>query len=576
MLTRDFTQLSREFDLAVIGGGITGIAVAREAAHRGLSVVCVEKNDWGWATSAATSKLLHGGLRYLKNYEFGIVRESLRERRISGCAAPNLVRPLRFLVPIYAKRKPKNWEMHAALTIYDWLGYDRNRGVAEDKRLPPYKKISREELLAEEPDIESKDLIGGFVYYDYQSIHPERLSIAWALTGARDGALMLNHCELTDFDIADAPKGGRRIRAAQVRDTIDGTNHELRAKLFVNASGPWMDRLLALAEPQGEKHVVRSTGIHLITEPLFADKHPRDHAVFINGSRNDFLILPWRGRSLIGPTDLSYQGSPDDALPREEEIDGLRSDLRENLPAHTFERLRLRHAITGVRPLAADGADPEKGTRGLSRRSEVYDHAPKLAGLLSVAGGKWTTSRALGAQVVDHALRKTELRGSPARRNRSRSHREAFVDAPGFAESAEEYRAFALREYAAPGISQAVHDHLITCYGVRHREVLALVQQDATLAERILPEGSDSPADPCLDILAQVDYAVQHEGALTLEDLVRRRLVIGTYGDPGETALAKIAGRAAVLLDWNEQRTRMEIEDVRDFYRKSLAGVKNS
>lgn len=310
MLTRDFTKLAHEFDLAVIGGGVTGIAVAREAAHRGLSVVCVEKNDWGWATSAATSKLLHGGLRYLKNYEFGIVRESLRERRIAGCAAPNLVRPLRFLVPIYAGRKPKNWEMHAALTIYDWLGYDRNRCVAEDKRLPPYKKISREQLLAEEPDIERRDLVGGFVYYDYQSLHPERLIVTWALTAARDGALMLNHCELTNFDVIET-NGGRRIRGAQLRDSLSGAAYELTAKLFVNASGPWMDRILGLAEPQNQKrHVVRSTGIHLITDPLFADGRPRDHAVFINGSRNDFLILPWSGRTLIGPTDLCTPAVP--------------------------------------------------------------------------------------------------------------------------------------------------------------------------------------------------------------------------------------------------------------------------
>ncbi len=602
-IARDIEGLKQngEFDVVVIGGGVTGVAIAREAAGRGLRTACFEKNDFGCATSAATSKLLHGGLRYLANLEFGIVRESLVERRILGCAAPHLVRPLKFLVPIYAGEKPTRLEMKIALLLYEGLGFDRNRGVAEDKYLPRHSWLSREDVLRLEPGVHSRGMSGGelkgaYVYYDYQSVYPERLLLDWALTGEAQGAQYFNHCEVVELKRADNGGDGQagdhrseRIASATVRDTLGGESFAVRSRLFINASGPYMDFVLQLADFESPP-IQRSTGVHLITDPLFDPK--KDHTVFIKGRRNDqFLILPWQGRSLIGPTDVPYADHPDRLVARDEEIDALAADLEAALPDGVFRRDMIRHVITGIRPLvqivpqtggpgsAARGAG--SGTRAISRKSEIYDHAPVLQGLLSVGGGKWTTSRALAAQVLPVAEKKLNdfdknaaKHGGPetARRSRQKtkfdSRRDAFVSAPGFGESAQEYAAFAVREFATTGVPENVHRHLITIYGTRHTEVLDLVREQPGLAQRI---AQDSDSD-CLDIFAQLDYAVHNESARSLDDLVRRRLTLGMLERPGDRVLESIAAHAAVLLDWDAARIRQEIENLARFYPIPIGG----
>ena len=574
----------------MIGGGVTGVAIAREAAVRGFSVCCLEKNDFGCATSAATSKLLHGGLRYLANFEFGIVRESLRERRILGCAAPHLVRPLKFLVPIYAGEKPTRLEMKIALVLYDLLAFDRNRGVAEDKRLPGHSWLSRSQVLRLEPGVNSRGVSGGelkgaYVYYDYQSVFPERLLLDWALTGAQAGAHFLNHCEVIDLkddggaenSVATTGEKTKTITAARVRDTLTGAESDVRGRLFINASGPYMDYVLRLANFESPP-IKRSTGVHLITDPLFAPE--KDHTVFVKGRRNDqFLILPWQGRSLIGPTDEPFDGHPDEVTPRASEVDALVADLEAALPPGVFHRDMIRHVITGIRPLvsfetdasasqsgAQSGKRPQSATRAISRKSEIYDHAPALKGVLSVGGGKWTTSRALGVHVVDAAARKLRVNrptvSVATRKPRANTTNAAFASAPGFGESAEEYAAFAVREYQTPGVPESVHRHLITMYGTRHAGVLELVRATPRLAERI------SMRPNCLDIFAQLDFAVRMESALTLDDLLRRRLSLGMFGRPERAEVEAVANHAAPLLDWDAERTRAEIELIARFYRE--------
>lgn len=581
-LSRDLNRLEQEeFDITVIGGGVTGVAITREAAARGYRVCCLEKNDFGCATSAATSKLLHGGLRYLANLEFGIVRESLRERRILGCAAPHLVRPLKFLVPIYAGEKPTRAEMKIALILYDMLGYDRNRGVAEDKRLPAHSWLNREELLKLEPGINSRGVSGGelkgaYIYYDYQSMFPERLLLDWALTGEAAGAAYYNHCEVIELRSAldqATPSGSRDITSARIRDTITDREFTVRSRLFINASGPYMDYVLKLADFESPP-IQRSTGVHLITDPLFPPE--KDHTVFIKGRRNDqFLILPWQGMSLIGPTDVPYSDHPDQVTARAEEIEGLSADLEAALPPGVFRRDMIRHVITGIRPLVSlenktkgPGSGGGSSTRAISRKSEIYDHAPELNGLLSVGGGKWTTSRALGEHVVAVAAKKlraadsqTRAKTSQTARNKTRDTRaQAFISAPGFGESTQEYANFALREFATSGIPETVHRHLILVYGTRHTEVLDLVRENSELGVRI------SDRSERFDIFAQLNYAIRCESALTLDDLVRRRLPMGTLELPTDSELKAIARHVAPLLRWDAARIDIEIERLRRYY----------
>lgn len=558
-LTRDLKALNQEFDLVVIGGGITGVAVAREAAARGLKTCVLEKNDFGWATSAATSKLLHGGLRYLENYEFSLVRESLAERRILGCAAPHLVKPLGFILPIYKGAKPGRFIFQLGLIFYDLLSYDRNWKVPADKRVPRHRWLNPEELRKLEPTIDPKDLQGGFIYYDYQSLHPERLTLDWVLTGAKAGALYYNHMEVRDFELErETDSDRKRVRAVKVRDTIGGKEYKVRGRVFVNATGPWMDLVLGKVEEKPETSLSRSTGIHFLTEPFL-----NGHAVlFKTKTGRHFFALPWDRFALIGPTDVPYKDDPDQVAPRAEEIEQLYTDVHETLHEAPLTRKGIHLIFTGIRPLIFSG----KSTYRASRKSEIYDHtASGFDGFLSVAGGKWTTSRRLGEDMVKRVLAEPELAGFQAKK--ADTSRQAFVGSPGFAVSAEEYMARSLRENAHPKIPEDVLRHLITMYGVRHTDILARVKKDPALAARV----SKTPGE--LDILAQIDEAVEVEGALTLEDLLRRRLAIGTYGPPNKAALAACATRMAKLLKWSPAQKQKELRAVDEFYKKSLAGL---
>jgi glycerol-3-phosphate dehydrogenase len=406
------------------------------------------------------------------------------------------------------------------------------------------------------------ELQGGFVYYDYQSLFPERLLLDWALTATGQGAILLNHCELTGVEYHAEPT--KRVAAVVVRDLLTDTDHKISTGLLINASGPYMDLVPGLADVAGP-HLTRAAGIHLITDPLFPSG--QNHSIIVSARRNhSFLILPWQGRALIGPTDQPYEGHPDALVPRAAEVDLLVADLKEALPPGVFRRDMIRHVITGIRPLVSSGAPAAGGstTRGLSRKSEIFDHAPAVRGLLSVGGGKWTTSRALGERVIKIARKQLK---SPGRHAKVDTARDALAGAPGFAESAQEYAAFALREYATPGIPDPVHRHLITMYGTRHSLVLELARDTPALAARI------SERSHCLDILAQVDFAIQNESAANLDDIVRRRLSIGMFGEPAADELATIAERAADLLGWDAERRRLEIAAVHKIFRAAMAAL---
>ncbi len=544
IIRRDSSGLREDYDVVVIGGGITGAAVAREAAVRNLRVCLLEKNDFGWSTSAATSKLLHGGLRYLENYEFGIVRESLSERRVLGCAAGHLSTPLPFLLPIY-KGKGR-FTLRVGLFLYDLLSFDRNRGVPEDKKIPAHRWLSKEELLREEPRLSPDGLTGGFKYYDLQSLYPDRLTLAFVKSAVESGARVFNHTEVVGFETI--PEGnGRRIRAAKVKDAITGKTAAVQGRVFVNASGPWLDIVLGLVEEKPMAHLQRSKGIHILTKPLL------DKAVgFKTRAGGHFLTLPWQGSSLIGPTDTQYLDHPDKLAPTADDIRELVEDVNASIPGRPLKPEMIEHVIIGIRPLIASG----KSTYRASRKSEMFDHAEEnVFGMISVAGGKWTTSRRLGEDVVRHLLEKAELSGFALREVDTAVL--PLYGSPGFATSATAYADFAVMEFRIPEISEDVHRHLVTLYGTEHTEIIELVKRNKSLAKRI----SKNPNR--LDIAAQAVYAAENECALTLSDILCRRLSVGMFGVPDATAVKLAADRAAEALGWDAKRKRREISELK-------------
>jgi glycerol-3-phosphate dehydrogenase len=524
---------NEEFDIHVIGGGATGACIARDAALRGLSVALTEKNDFAHATSAHNSKLVHGGLRYLRNFELGLVRESLRERRIWQRIAPHLVRPLPFLVPITGGGRAT---LAAGLTLYDLLSFDRGWLDDPEQRLSGHRWFAHDVALTREPALDAPNFAGAFLYYDAQMYAPERLALECLLDAAEHGAAIANHVEAEGLTLR-----GAKVEAASLRCTETDARFDVRAKLTIVAAGPWADLFLNHALGNQSHKLMRSKGIHLIVPAI-----TRHDALTVATPHGHFFVLPWRGFSILGTTDTAFNGSPDSVGVSEADIAGFLSFVNAHLPEAHLKREDVRHFYAGLRPLVDDGSHD---TYGASRRAELIDHQKldNVDGLLSAIGGKWTTSRDLAEQVVDKALGKL---GRP-----KRAATTATQPLPG----GRIGRLADFRTRYAPG-----RDHLARLYGARLDKVTALAKDIPELATQLSPSG---------DIGAQVLFAIREEMALTLEDVVMRRTGIGQLGAPDEQTLAFTASLMAGELGWSEARKETEIASLAPNFRATGEGA---
>jgi glycerol-3-phosphate dehydrogenase len=543
IISRNFRLLKEHYDTVIIGGGITGLSVARESAARGLKTLLLEKNDFGWFTSAATTKLIHGGLRYLENLEFGLVRESLKERRIMGQSAPHLIRPLPIILPIYDYSRPGGFMLSIGLTLYNLLSYDRNRSVPEELRIPAAHRISKRDILHFAPCLRDEGLKGGFVFYDYQSLRPERLALSFLKSAVHGGCAAFNHTVVENFIVNDSSER-RAITGLHVTDLLTGKKYTVTGRVFINCTGPYLDLLLEKLQKNPDARLQRSQGLHLLTEPVcggYAVLHR-------NREGRHFFVLPYMGASLIGPTDTPYGGLPDDLFPLYDDALNLLKDVNDFL-SHPIGESEVRSVLAGIRPLVSSG----KSTYRTSRKSEIYDHTESgIDGLYSVAGGKWTTSRALGESVMKQVIRH-HFAHAPL--SRFRSDREPLYGSPGFAVSSEDYILNSLKERAIPGIDVGTHRHLIDLYGTEHTEILKMILKNPSLGKKLDPISGD--------LIAQIHFAVQNESACTLSDVLNRRLAIGTTGVPSDASIRMAAGVMAELLGWDRDRKGSEIRDFR-------------
>lgn len=524
---RDLERLStQEFDIHVIGGGATGACIARDAALRGLSVALTEKNDFAHATSAHNSKLVHGGLRYLRNFELGLVRESLKERRIWQRIAPHLVRPLPFLVPIAGGGRAT---LAAGLALYDLLSFDRGWLDDPEQRLPGHRWFRRGDALKREPSLEAPGFSGAFLYYDAQMYAPERLALECLLDAADHGAAIANHVEAVSLT-----RRNGRVEGANLRCALTDVRFDVRAKLTIVAAGPWADLFLNRALGNQSHKLMRSKGIHVVVPAI-----TRDDALTVATPHGHFFVLPWRGYSLLGTTDTQFNGSPDSVGVSEADIAGFLSFVNAHLPAAKLKREDVCYFYAGLRPLVDDGS---RDTYGASRRAELIDHqkVDNVGGLMSAIGGKWTTSRHLAAQVVDKALEKL---GKP-----KQAATTATTPLPGG-------RIGSLADFRQTYPPE--RDHLARLYGARLDRLMALTKDAPELATTLSPSG---------DIAAQVLFAIREEMALTLEDVVMRRTGIGQLGMPGSNVLNVVASIMAVALGWSETRKQAELASLTPYF----------
>jgi glycerol-3-phosphate dehydrogenase len=492
-MKRDVTALQHPvFDLLILGGGITGAGVALDAALRGLRVALIDKGDLASGTSSASSKLIHGGLRYLEHGEIRLVYEALHERRRLLHNAPHQVRPLRFVLPFYRGARVPRWKWRLGLTLYDLLAGTGN--------LARSRTISVAQLRREFPSLHTSGLIGAASYFDAQ-MEDVRLCIDVLRTAAKQGAIVANYVEAVAFVRTNGHVGG--VRAV---DHLTGTETGITARVVLNATGPWGDAVRRLAGDDVEPLMQPTKGVHVVApgrglSDAFLLLHPRDGRVF--------FVIPWLGKTLLGTTDTECDDSPDRVAVTDADIAYLLEGHNHffNPPLHANE---LLGSFVGLRPLLRSRPNEP------SARSREFQLVTSPSGLLTVAGGKYTTFRHMAEVITDAVVQRLGLR----RRCRTRDfHLDGAPETPWTA-----FETLALRRLQGTySLDEMVSRHLLQRYGRRAEEIAILTKRDPVLGQRVLP---DEP-----DLLAEFLYQREHEMAVSPADFLLRRTRLGLF-DP--------------------------------------------
>ncbi|GGO19771.1 glycerol-3-phosphate dehydrogenase [Microbispora rosea subsp. aerata] len=527
-----------EFDVLVVGGGVVGAGVALDAVSRGLSVALVEARDLAAGTSSRSSKLIHGGLRYLERLDFRLVREALRERGLLVTRlAPHLVRPVPFLFPL----RHRVWErgyVGAGVLLYDTLGGAR--------ALPRHRQLSHSRALREAPGLRGDALVGAIQYYDAQ-VDDARFTMMVARTAMQYGACVTTRTKVTGF-----LRDGRRVTGAVVRDLESGAEIRVRARQVINATGVWTDEIqrLAGASPgsRGSVTVQASKGVHLVVP---RERIRLDTGLILRTEKSVLFVIPWGPHWIVGTTDTPWNLDKVEPAPTRADIDYILEHVNAVL------RTPLTHddvegVYAGLRPLLGTPGSGSSETVKLSREHAVIRPEP---GLVIVAGGKYTTYRVMAKDAVDVAVAGLG-RKVPA----SVTDRVPVLGAAGFEALRNNRRRLADRA----GLPVARVDHLLGRYGSCVEEVLALIEGDPRLGEPI--PGAEGY------LAAEAVYAVTHEGALHLEDvLVRRTRVFIEERDRGLAAAPEVAALIAPVLGWDDDRVRAEIDAYRAEVEADLA-----
>lgn len=512
------------FDIAVIGGGIIGAGIARDAALRGLRVVLFEKRDFGSGTTAGSTRLIHGGLRYLQLLDFRLVRMDLRERETLLRIAPHLVKPLEFIVPFYRSSFFYRWKMKFGMTIYDLLSYD--------KSLPRHRFLTPAELKKIEPNLRQQGLQGAAVYFDAQANSPERLCLENIIDAHEHGAQTFSYAEVTG-----ALRSGDAINGLRVRDLLSDDRAEvsIKSRLVINASGAWFDRVAGrLTDDDGPTQIRTTKGIHITCPPV------TNRAIVVFSAVDDRLmfVIPWLGYSWIGTTDTDYTGDPATAHATFADVEYVSRSVTPYFP--TLDTTHIYFGNAGVRALVK-----EEGSESSVSRSHRIAHGRAGAeNLISVLGGKITGYRAIAEEAVDAVCAKLKVNAVSST---------AVTALPG---ARPEAQAPAI---SSSGLSDETVTHLSNLYGNRASEVIKLAAASEHLREPL------SPYAP--DVAAQVVFAARTEQCMRLVDFLLRRTLLGFSQDQGQSAAAQVASLLAQEHQWSPARTNEE----RKLYHEHIA-----
>lgn len=521
------TAESGRYDLIVIGAGVNGAAIAREAALSGLHVLLLEQSDIGSGTSAASTRLIHGGLRYLEHAELGLVRESLAERERLLETAPHLVAPLELMLPLYSKARRKPWQIRAGMWLYDLLSFD--------KSVPGHRMLDRAAIHERLPSLTSEGLLGGAAYFDAQVTYPERLVLENVVDAVGAGAELKTHTRATGVRVEQG-----RVRGVEWQG--DSAAGFAAAELVVNASGPWVDTVLG---SRPEARLIGGTkGSHLVVEPFSGAPSVAVYSEAQSDGR-PFFVIPWNGLYLIGTTDERFDGDPGTAEISELEFHYLVNETERLFPSALGLARHVVYTQAGVRPLPRT----EGGDEGAITRRHVIKRHRDAEGLYSIIGGKLTTHRAL----AEDTLKRLPRRARAARRSPTRER-----PLPGALPPKARDELLAELNVKL-GTEQA--GRLWRIYGAR----------SATIMREALARRSElgSAAGPASNVLvAELVHAVDVEWAHTLVDVLQRRVMAGLGADFGLQTAPAAAQWLVRLGLWDKTRAEAELDAYHAFARR--------
>ncbi|WP_165068817.1 glycerol-3-phosphate dehydrogenase/oxidase [Marisediminicola senii] len=514
---------TKELDILVVGGGIVGTGAALDAATRGLRVGMVEARDWSSGTSSRSSKLVHGGIRYLEQLDFRLVREALKERGLLlQRIAPHLVKPVRFLYPL-KKRVVERVYIGAGMLLYDIFSYSGGRPPG----VPHHRHLTKRQVMQMVPSLSNDALVGGITYYDAQ-VDDARYGATLARTASFYGAHIASRVRVEGF-----MKVGQRVVGVHAHDLETGERFDIRAKQVVNATGVWTDDTQAMVGERGQFKVRASKGVHLVVP---RDRFQSKLGLLLRTEKSVLFVIPWGRHWLIGTTDTDWNLDKAHPAATAADIDYILKHVNEVL-AVPLTRDDVEGVFAGLRPLLAGESDQ---TSKLSREHLVAHAVP---GLVVVAGGKWTTYRIMAKDAIDEAVAALD-----ASVPKSATEDIALLGAEGY-HAAWNKRAKIARAF---GVHKVRIEHLLNRYGTMTDELLDLIRANPELAEP-LPGADDY-------LGAEVVYAASHESALHLEDVLARRTRVSIEAwDRGVSAAPVAARLMAGVLGWSEERIENEV-----------------
>ena len=540
---RDFAQIQQtNYDVIVIGGGINGAGVARDAALRGLKTILVEKNDFASGSSSWSSRLIHGGLRYLESFEFPLVRESLKEREVLLRNAPHLVNPIQLTIPVYRDRSRPYWKIWAGMILYDVFSFD--------KTLPVHRMLPEKKFQQIFRSLDKENLAGGAQYYDGQVTFAERLCLENVISAQNAGATVLNYVEVTELPISNA-----RITDVVCKDKLTGESFTISGSqdaVIINTAGPWIDHVCKRGSKAGQKFTIGDAkknggtkGSHIVVDPF---PGAPDSSLYVEAKSDGrpFFILSWLDKYLIGTTDIPYKDDIENIKADNEEIDYLLQETNNIIPTANLKRDDVKFTYSGVRPLPnSEGKKPGS----ITRKHIIFDHKKEgVNNLFTLIGGKLTTYRNVGEEMVDAILKRMKRSPMPCRTD--------SLPLPGCILKSDPRIQKAITEYS-PSLSVKTIDRLFTIYGAKAIEVLALTRDNLELCQSLSP---DLP-----DIKAQIVYAVETELAETIVDILRRRTTLFINGNYGMDLLPVVSQTLQKYCGWTQERCDRAFDEYR-FY----------